>query len=187
MKTVKTKGFRVSQDFRDRQQLVRVGPVIKAEWRVHPEIESQLKSRGLAIPTPIHGYMLIDTGAAEIGIDGDVAKELNLTPIGKQDVHGVGGASSHDIYKALLLLYVGDVHGENVAIGVPRDFISFPKLREHHDAYGLKTPQGAPLRIIGILGRDFLQFTTLAYNGYEGSWDMQIDESVLRPYNPSAA
>jgi hypothetical protein len=185
MQTVETSGFQVAQDFSDRQQLVRLGPVIKAEWRIDPETESQLKQAGASIPAPIHGYMLIDTGAGEIAIDGDVARELGLKPIRSQNVHGIGGQSAHEVFKALLLLYVGDVRGTNVAIGIARDFICFPDVRKAHDAYGLKTPEGAALRIIGVLGRNFLQFTKLTYNGPQGSWRMEIDESVMRPYDPN--
>lgn len=184
MDTVKARGLSVSQDYRDRQQLVHIGPVIKAEWRVHPDTELQLKTTGAQVPSPVKGYMLIDTGAGDVAIDGDVAKELGLSPAGEQKVHGIGGESSHEVFSALLLLYVGNVHGANVAIGMPRDFVCFPKLRENHDAYNLKTPEGEPLRIIGVLGRTFLQFTSLTYNGLQGSWDMQIDESVTRPYTP---
>jgi SEC-C motif/Aspartyl protease len=186
MQTVKSNGFQVAQDFSDRQQLVRLGPVIKAEWRVHPEIGNQLKSSGASVPAPIHGYVLIDTGASDIAIDGDVARELGLTPLRRQDVFGSAGQSAHEVFRTLLVLYVGDVRGTNVAIGIARDVIAFHNIRQTHDAYGLKTPEGAPLRITGVLGRNFLQFTKLTYNGLEGNWRMQIDESVMRPYDPEA-
>jgi len=186
VKAIQIGGFHLSQDFKDRNQLVRIGPVIKAEWRVPQEIEQQLKARGLEVPLPVKGYMLIDTGSADIAIDGGVAKELGLARVGEMEVHGIGGEAFHATYKALLLLYLGDVHGTNVAIGMERDFVAFLNLRENHDAYGLKTPEGSPLRIIGIVGRTFLQFTKLTYNGLDGSWSMRVDESVTRPYNPNA-
>ncbi len=144
METAKINGFHVAQDFSDRQQLVNLGPVIKAEWRVDPQTEIQLKQAGLPTPTPIHGYMLIDTGAGEIAIDGDVARELRLKPTRRQNVHGVGGQSAHDVFSALLLLYVGDIRGTNGAIAIAREFLSFPDVRRAHDAYGLKTPEGNP-------------------------------------------
>lgn len=186
IQTAKSNGFLVSQDFSDRNQLVRLGPVLKAEWRVDPDTENELKRNGAQIPTPIRGYMLIDTGAGEIAIDGDGARELGLRPVGHQNVHGIGGQSAHQVFKALLLLYVGDVRGRNVAIGIAREFIGFPDVRRTHDAYGLKTPDGTSLRIIGVLGRNFLQFTKLSYDGLHGNWRMEIDESVMRPYDPNA-
>lgn len=119
-------------------------------------------------------------------MDADVARGLSLEHVGRQNIHGAAGSSSHDMFKALLLLYVGTVQGARMAIGMPREFVSFPELRKNHDALGLKTPEGAPLRITGILGRNFMQFTTFSYNGLEGSWDMHIDESVMRPNTPPA-
>jgi hypothetical protein len=79
-RTIKMRGLRVSQDFKDRAQLRRIGPVIKGEWYLDPETRNQLALKGEHPPEPVEGYILIDTGAAETAIDEDVARELNLTP-----------------------------------------------------------------------------------------------------------
>lgn len=182
LKTAQARGFRVSQDFKDRVQCKRIGPIIKGEWRVDPKAEERLKSKGSPVPEPVKGYFLIDTGASETSIDGGVVKELNLTLVARTRAAGLGGVGIFDKYCAQMLLYVGDIHGNNVAIGLWKDLICAPRLRELHDAYGLKASDGSPLRIIGLLGRDFLQFTTLTYRGLVGSWDMEIDPGVMRPW-----
>jgi len=62
-----------------------------------------------------------------------------------------------------------------------KEFVAIPKLRERHA--GLRRPEGtAEISVIGLLGRDFLQFTRLTYDGLKGSWDMQVDPKVMRPW-----
>lgn len=177
--------FHISQDFGDRRGLKHVGPMIKAEWRVTPETENNLKSKGLPVPAPIQGYLVVDTGFAGIAIDGDVTQELNLVPIGKAKVQGVEGDNFQNTFMALLLLMIGNVNGENLAIGVPVEAACLPKIRASYDTYKLTTSEGTPLRVIGVLGRDFLQFTKLTYDGLNGKWDMEIDTSAMRSHQPS--
>jgi hypothetical protein len=93
----------------------------------------------------------------------------------------VGGSDSFVKVNAQIILHVGDVNGVRLKLGLYRDVLCAPKLRQNHDAFGLIAPDGSPMRIIGLLGRDFLQFAMLTYNGLQGSWDTEIDESVMRP------
>lgn len=179
---VRVQGFSISQDFQDTAQLRHLGPVIRGEWRLAPEDESRLVAAGTAVPPPVKGYFLIDTGASFTGIDAGVARELNLRPVGRTEAFGIGGAGMFEMVGANMLLYVGDAVGSRVAIGLFKDFVCAPGLRESHDAYNLTAPDGSPLRIIGLLGRDFLRFATLTYDGLSGHWDMKIDPSVMRPW-----
>lgn len=179
-------GFHLSQSFADRRKLLRVGPVVKALWRVTEETANQLRSSNAPIPTPVEGYMIVNTGFEGVGIDGEVARELGLTAASKAKVHGVDGESSQDTCMALLLVPVDNINGDNIAIGTNIEAVTLPKLRASYDSYGLSSPEGEPVRIIGMLGRQFLQFTTFTYNGLDGSWEMQIDESIMRAYDPNA-
>lgn len=179
---IRVQGFSVSQDFQDTGQLRRLGPVIRGEWRPASEDESRLVAAGSVVPPPVKGYFLIDTGASFTGIDAGVARELSLQPVRRTEAFGIGGSGMFEVVSANMVLYVGDVHGDRVAIGLFKDFICAPSLREAHDSYNLMAPDGSPLRIIGLLGRDFLRFTTLTYNGLSGHWDMKIDPSVMRPW-----
>jgi hypothetical protein len=182
LRTIRVQGFSVSQDFQDTAQLRRLGPVIRGEWRLAPEDESHLVVAGAAVPPPVKGYFLIDTGTSFTGIDAGVARELHLRPVRRTEAFGIGGAGMFEMVSANMLLYVGDASGSRVAIGLFKDFVCAPGLREAHDAYNLTAPDGSPIRIIGLLGRDFLRFTTLTYNGLSGHWDMKIDPGVMRPW-----
>lgn len=87
--------------------------------------------------------MVVDTGFAGIAIDGDVAKELNLPAVGRTSVQGVEGNILQSSYRALLLMSVGEIDGENLAIGVPVKAVCLPKIRASYDAYGLATQDRA--------------------------------------------
>lgn len=180
MRPLGTDKFHISQDFGDQRTLKRVGPMIKAEWRVTPEMESELKSKGLPVPVPVQGYMVVDTGFAGVGIDGDVVQELKLTPLNETKVQGVEGDVSQNTYMALLLVILGKVKDENLAIGVPMEAVCLPKIRASYDSYGLTTSEGEAIRVVGILGRDFLQFTKFTYDGLSGRWGMEIDTNAMR-------
>lgn len=183
LRDVRAQGFRVSQDFKDADRLSNLGPVIRGEWRLFPDDERNLIAGGGAVPPPVKGYFLIDTGASFTSIDGDVARELNLPSLRLEDAYGVTGAGMFETYRASILLYVASMNGERLAIGLHNDFLSAPVLREVHDSFNLTAPDGSPLRVIGLLGRDFLQFATLNYDGLAGSWDMTIDPAVMQPWN----
>lgn len=182
LRDVRAQGFRVSQDFKDADRLSNLGPVIRGEWRLFPDDERNLIAAGAAAQ-PVKGYFLIDTGASFTGIDGSVARELNLPSLGLKEAYGVEGAGMFETYRASILLYVESMGGERLAIGLHKDFLSAPVLRDVHDAFNLTAPDGSPLRVIGLLGRDFLQFATLNYDGLAGSWDMRIDPAVMQPWN----
>jgi SEC-C motif len=182
LRAIRVQGFSVSQDFQDTAQLRRLGPVIRGEWRLAPEDESRVAAAGGVVSPPVKGYFLIDTGASFTGIDAGVARELNLRPVRRTEAFGIGGSGMFEMVSANMLLYVGDVRGDRVAIGLFKDFVCAPGLRETHDAYNLTAADGSPLRIIGLLGRDFLRFATLTYNGLSGHWDMKINPSVMQPW-----
>jgi hypothetical protein len=181
-----TGGFRLSQDFGDRRKLRRVGPAIKAQWRVPEEAATRLRSMKKPVPNPVEGYMIIHTGFEGIAIDDGIAKVLGLGVVSKADVHGVEGVSPQDTCMALLLVPVVSSGDEKIAIGINIEAVAIPNLTASYATYGLLSPEGEPVRIIGVLGRQFLQFTTFTYKGLDGSWEMLIDESIMRPHDPNA-
>jgi hypothetical protein len=182
LSAVQVKGFIVSQDFQDAAQMRRLGPVIQGEWRLTPDDERRLVSAGGVVPPPVKGYFLIDTGASFTAIDAGVARELNLPPATPTEAFGIGGSDVFKMVRAHMVLNVNDDSGEKLGLGLFNDFVCAPGLRENHDDYKLTAPDGSPLRIIGLLGRNFLRFATLTYNGLSGHWDMKIDPSVMRPW-----
>lgn len=181
LSTLSTKGFYVSQNFKARTDLVKFGPLIKAQWQVDPDTQKELTLRGWPIPKPVEGYMLVDTGAYSTVIDSDVAKEMGLVPTGRETISGIGGEGLTYKYLAQIFLFVGDVHGAGVAISLHNEFVS-GNIRKLHEMRKLTEPDGTPIQVIGLLGRDFLKFATLTYKGSDGSWDMHIHENVMRPW-----
>jgi hypothetical protein len=167
--------FRLSQDFGNRWDLKSIGPMIKAQWRLTPESAA---SR-LHIPPPVKGFMVVDTAFVGIGIDSDVAQELDLQPFGMTKIKGFDGELSQTTYNAMLLMMLGKVDDEDLAIGGTIEAVCIPNFRSAYDSYGLKTLEGTPLSVIGVLGRTFLQFTRFAYDGLNGSWDMEIDVNAM--------
>ena len=175
-----TNKFHLSQNFGNQRSLRQTGPVIKAQWRVTAETEEKLKVEHLHIPPPVRGFMVIDTSFVGTGIDAEVAQELNLEFVRETKLQSVAGPLSQPTYLALLLIMLGNVDEENLAIGGKTEAISLPGLRVGYDTYGLTSPEGEQVRIIGVLGRDFLQFTRFTYDGLNGTWEMEIDPSAMR-------
>ena len=79
-------------------------------------------------------------------------------------------------------MMLGNVDGEDLAIGGTIEAVCIPKFRSAYDSYGLTTPEGAPLSVIGVLGRTFLQFTKFGYDGLNGCWDMEIDVNAMSSF-----
>jgi hypothetical protein len=66
--------------------------MVPASWYITAERERELQLAGKPVPQPVEGFMLLDTGAAHVGIDIDVAKQLGLEVMGEtKDVHGIKG------------------------------------------------------------------------------------------------
>lgn len=57
------------------------GPVLQVTLGIADRIASQLIEQGKAVPTPVSGFGIIDTGASGTCIDDAIAKELNLPAI----------------------------------------------------------------------------------------------------------
>jgi hypothetical protein len=167
--------FRLSQAFTDPGQLKNVGPMIKAQWRVATESEAV----SLQDPAPVEGFMIVDTGFSGIGIDADVAREMNLSPVGETTLRGFEKAVSQPTHRAVLLMMPHNVDSESLAIGGPIEAVCLPGIRSGYDACELRTEKGTHLRVIGVLGRRFLRFTRFTYDGLNGNWDMEIDLDAM--------
>lgn len=181
----KIDGFMIVLDTVGQKYMRQTGPMIPASWYITAEREAQLNMLGGTLPTPVDGYMLLDTGAAHISIDDAVARELKLKPMGKMtEVHGIGGKGSLDHYEARLLLPVvplvaGTPASVPVKIGVPTEAWESVDIQKNHSMLGHATPDGKPIKVIGVLGRIFLQFTRFTYNGLTGSVEIYIDKSAM--------
>ena len=130
------------------------GPVIQVSVSVEQTIAQQLLQSGSAVPPPVTGYALIDTGASMTCIDDVAAQELRLPVI---DVARMASASHHSTDCNVYPIHI-DVPGINIKIGVPR-------------------AMGAALKsqdLLLLIGRDVLQHGTLFYNGMSGQITFSI-------------
>lgn len=179
-------GFRIVLKTVGQKEMRLAGPMVPASWYITEERERELRSARKTVPQPIEGFLLLDTGAATIMIDSDVAKQLGLEPIGKtSEVHGIKGYESIDHYNARLLLPVIPLHGSTpmtpgpVKIGIPTEAWESTGMMANYLKWGYESKPGVPLKVIGVLGRIFLQFTTMTFNGMTGSVEIFIDKSSM--------
>ena len=118
------------------------------------------------------GNLLLDTGASGMMIDEGIAAGLNLPMLDEKKSHGIHGHGTSRRYIATLFLPVLDGSGGNLALGIPVECSAVPQLSERYSRDGLS--------VVGILGRNFLQFCMLEINGLSGRIVVQIDGSILR-------
>jgi hypothetical protein len=151
-----------------------VGPLIPAAWTLPRPRLMDLHARSLPEPTPIQGFMLIDTGAAGLIIDASVVRELGLEPTGRsRQGHGLSGSAMFDEYEASLLMPLTDGQGVQNWKGLPVCAWLMPDLR-------IFEPEGEnPPRIVGIIGRLLLRYATFRYDGRNGAVELHIDETAL--------
>lgn len=134
--------------------LQRQGPVVQVIFGLASSFAQQLIQQGQAVPNPISGLALIDTGASATCIDDSAAKGMGLPVIDVVEMMSASHAAvPANVYPIQLQLI-----GTPIRVEIPR-------------ALGaeLKT-QG----IIALIGRDFLQNCTLHYNGFTGSLTLSI-------------
>jgi predicted aspartyl protease len=127
--------------------LVRRGPVFQVSVGVAAKIAEQLVQAGKAVPTPITGWGLVDTGSSVTCIDDKIAQKLGL-PI--NDRVKLASASHDNTEKNV---YPAEI----VFIGVP--------IRVNVEAVGAVLDNQD---LVALFGRDLLQSWTIFYNGIAG-------------------
>lgn len=130
------------------------GPILQVSIGLEETIASQLVQQSKAIPQPISGLALIDTGASVTCVDDSIAQKLGLPVIDRANM----ASASHDatqvnVYPALI------------------EFVGF-KIK-----INAQRVMGASLANQGVavlIGRDVLQRFTLFYNGITGEITMAL-------------
>jgi hypothetical protein len=166
------------------------GPMIPASWYIPEETEAALRIARKPITPAIGGHLLLDTGAAHIGIDSDVAIQLGMRGLNKAtSVHGIKGYETMNHHMARLLLPVIPLRNNQplasvpVAIGFAIEAWEITGIMAKHEKLGCEVQPGVPLKVIGVLGRIFLQFAKLTYNGLTGAVDIHIDKAAMYARN----
>jgi Retroviral aspartyl protease len=136
------------------------GPLIKVTLGPPQEEMARTIAAG-GIPKTITHNLLVDTGAQATCVEDTILQALGLVPIRFTQMMGVSGKSDEcPVYLMSITLAMkedgtGAVHGAVFAAPV------------------VGTPSPAvPLNHIGLLGRDFLQFVRLAYDGPKGEFEL---------------
>jgi Aspartyl protease len=138
----------------------------------------------VALPTSrnpkdgIEGLFLIDTGATNFSIDQSVADDLGLTSSRTVVSHGLGGAVPTKCYQVMVFIPakpIGNYPPQATAmLGFPQE-VGSVSLRKYHEGLGK-----SPGRIIGVLGRNLLQFTRMTYEGLAGTVTVEADGAAMQ-------
>jgi len=162
-------------------ELAAGGPLVMAEWSLPRSLSAALAKLGRPIPSPVVGFMLVDTGATKTNIAEEVAQQLGLKPVGQSEGYGATGKHVRNDYQAHLSIRIRDALGKETLIESEQQASGVPDLAKHSAALGIKT-QGGPVVFIGLLGRDFLQHTTFTYRGTKGSFEIRVHvDSMAKP------
>jgi hypothetical protein len=158
-----------------------IGPIVKASWSVPRALEQYLRAANRPVPPPIHGYMLVDTGASLTCIALDVAEQLQLTAVGVRKTYGSAGEHAPEIFAALLTVEIFDTLGLVTRVHSERQAAGIKDLHKHLNPDVIATGDNHPKRLIGLLGREFLRLGKMVYDGVAGTVEITLDMSVLAP------
>jgi len=125
------------------------GPVVQVTVSLGTAIAQTLQQSGQAVPTPVSGWALIDTGADCTCIDGESAVQMGLPVI---DVAKMASASHEGTQQ--------NVHPIK---------IEFAGVSLVVEAERAMTAKLAPFGLLLIIGRDTLKHCVLVYNGLAGT------------------
>lgn len=159
--------------------LVVGGPIVKAWFTLPLALEQALRARGEAIPPPIHGVMLVDTGATLTAIAQDVAVDLGLPVVDQHEGYGAGGKHRNNVYPARLNIAISGNGGQTYTIHYESAVQGIPELGNY-----FKNFPAAP-RMIGLMGRDLLAHCKVTYDGPKGLVRYEFDHlSIARASSP---
>jgi hypothetical protein len=156
-------------------------------WFIPPILQQQYQKEGRAIPDPIAGPVLVDTGAHHSCISEKTAKKLGLLPVMTKKTAGLHGAQDSNIYYVGMMLTVGNPQSLAAAKAQPRTMqkiahmTGVPHLEEASQEYGamISTATGEKLGFTGLLGRDFLNHIRMTYDGPAGTLRMVADRNIF--------
>jgi len=167
--------------YRTPEALRLLGPVIRAHWMVPDNVAASLKARGREVPGPVHGEMLVDTGASTTCITRAVADELGLQPIGVKKTMGSAGVHENELFTAKLSLGITDqATGVQTWVTMKKSqAIAIPTMGSP-PVHVFEEGESKAVRLIGLLGRDFLQHTTFTYYGSLGRLEVHLDLASIK-------
>lgn len=154
-----------------------VGPLILATWSVPTMLANQLTAEGKVVSAPVLGALLLDTGASGTCISSQAAQMLGLQPTRLQRGFGAGGEHENPVYLAKLEISITDHKtGVQTMFGWEQEVQGIPDLHRHTTVM----VQGAPVQLVGLLGRDILQHCRVEYEGPSGTLTVSFDLASLQ-------
>lgn len=138
--------------------LAKFGPILPVELAIPSSLSRMLAEQGQNIPSPVSGFILIDTGATRSAVDINTILRLSVNAIGITNLMSASGESQHNLYPAKF---------------------SFPGLKfevEFSSLVGVDLSRQSigGQQIIALMGRDLLSRCLLVYNGTKGSCSVAI-------------
>ncbi len=131
--------------------LLRVdGPVIPVEISMPVALEEWCVQNNFAVPPPVTGYALVDTGASISGVHEPILSRLSIVPIDAIPLSTSSGTGRAFVYPTKIAI-------------PPLNISAWPISRVVGSQLSWKTSDGK--EVIMLLGRDLLQFFLLVYNG----------------------
>lgn len=134
--------------------LEKIGPRMQVTISPLEEHVKALADKGEAVPQPVAGQALIDTGASSTCIDRATAEAAGLAVVDS------GPMTSATHADEIVPIFAGKL---DIA-GLPNDITM-------HRAYGANL---APQGLIALIGRDALKSCVLVYNGPDGSFSLSL-------------
>lgn len=135
-------------DLPSARALAQRGPVVAVSLRPIEERRRAMAERGEAIPAPVDGLAMIDTGASVTCVDEVAAARAGLNVVDR----GTISSASHAAHDVPVFACEIDVAG----LGQIR----------HRRAMGVTLENQG---LLAVIGRDMLASTVVIYNGLDGS------------------
>jgi hypothetical protein len=104
-----------------------------------------------------------------------VAQKLGLIQVDSRKGMGAGGLHTNPVYAVHVSIPVTLKNQQKSTIETERPMIGIPGL----DSLLTRFDKGSQVEILGLLGRDFLYFTKMIYNGAVGLVRIEIDMQRL--------
>jgi hypothetical protein len=138
--------------------LAAIGPVLAISVSIPQALAELYTKQQIALPSPITGMALIDTGATRSCVHGPIMSQLQVNPIGAVTSHTAAGPVSHSLYPA---------------------HFTFPVAKFELD---FASVVGADLsgqvidkqQLIALIGRDVLSVGIFVYNGPAGTFSFSM-------------
>lgn len=130
------------------------GPTLQIEVAVPDALSQYLTQHGLPVPPPVSGLGLIDTGASVTSIHQPIFDQLGVPPVGSATVGSANGPSQQPTFPAKLSFPGTQLQG-----------LAFTQVLSCNLTGTLIGDQ----QLIGLIGRDLLQYFVFIYNGPAGT------------------